>query len=103
MRVRFTLEAHLAAREKRAWWERNREKAPQLFVEELAEVVAKLRHGADHERRQYAARGGRIIYRLLSFARGVGPSGPTVAANVRCLEGVDLDTVPTQKFDGKSR
>jgi hypothetical protein len=50
MRVRFTPEARLAVREKRAWWERHREKAPRLFVEELAMIVAKLRDGADDER-----------------------------------------------------
>jgi hypothetical protein len=65
MRVRFTPEARLAVREKRAWWERNREKAPRLFVEELAMIVAKLRDGADDERQQYAVRRGRIIWRAL--------------------------------------
>ena len=65
MRVRFTREARVAVREKRAWWEQHREKAPRLFVEELAAIVAKLRHGADEEREQYAARGGRIIWRIL--------------------------------------
>lgn len=42
----------------------HREKAPRLFVEELAAVVAKLREGADEERQQYAARGGRIVWRI---------------------------------------
>jgi plasmid stabilization system protein ParE len=65
VRVRFTPEARLSVREKRAWWAQNREKAPHLFVEELATIVAKLRNGADDERQQYAARGGRIIWRLL--------------------------------------
>jgi plasmid stabilization system protein ParE len=65
VRVRFTPEARLAVREKRAWWEQHREKAPRLFVEELATVVAKLRNGADEERQQYAARGGRIIWHIL--------------------------------------
>jgi hypothetical protein len=65
VRVRFTPEARLAVREKRAWWEQHRSKAPRLFVEELAEVVAKLRAGAEQERHAYAARGGRIIFRLL--------------------------------------
>jgi hypothetical protein len=65
VRVRFTPEARLAVREKRTWWEQHREKAPRLFVEELAAVVAKLREGADKERQQYAARSGRIIWRLL--------------------------------------
>jgi hypothetical protein len=65
VRVRFTPEARLAVREKRVWWEQHREKAPRLFVEELAAVVAKLREGIDEERQQYAARSGRIIWRLL--------------------------------------
>ena len=56
MRVRFTPEARLAVRAKRTWWQQHREKAPGLFVEELAAVVAKLREGADKERQQYAAR-----------------------------------------------
>jgi hypothetical protein len=47
------------------WWEQHREKAPRMFVEELAAVVAKLREGTDKERQQYAARSGRIIWRLL--------------------------------------
>jgi hypothetical protein len=64
VRVRFTPEARLAIREKRAWWEANREKAPRLFVEELAAVVAKLRAGADKERHEYAVRHGRIIWRI---------------------------------------
>lgn len=65
MRVRFTPEARLAVREKRAWWQQNRPKAPTLFVEELAVVVAKLRNGTDDSRQRYAARGGKIIWRLL--------------------------------------
>jgi len=65
VRVRFTPEARLAVREKRTWWEQHREKAPRLFVQELAGVVAKLRDGADEERQQYAARGGRVIWRIL--------------------------------------
>lgn len=65
MRARFTPEARLAVREKRAWWEQHRSKAPRLFIEELTEVVAKLRAGADQERQAYAARGGRVVFRLL--------------------------------------
>jgi hypothetical protein len=38
------------------WCEQHRDKAPRLFVEELATVVAKLRHGADDERQRCAAR-----------------------------------------------
>ncbi len=65
MRVRFTPEARLSVREKRTWWEQHREKAPGVFVEELSAIVTKLRGGADAERQQYAARGGRIVWRIL--------------------------------------
>ena len=66
MRVRFTPDARLAVRANRSWWESHREKAPRLFLEELAVAVAKLRDGTDRERQQYAARGGRIIWRILT-------------------------------------
>lgn len=65
MRVRFTPEALQAARAKQAWWKRHRDKAPRLFVVELAAVVAKLREGTDKDRQRYALRAGRTIWRLL--------------------------------------
>ena len=65
MRIRFTPDARQSIREKRAWWEANREKAPHLFVEELAAVVAKLRAGTDKDRHQYVLQGGRVIWRIL--------------------------------------
>jgi hypothetical protein len=38
-----------------------------------------------------------------SFGRGTMPDGtPTVAVNVRCLDGVDLDSLSIQKYDGRS-
>ena len=37
-----------------------------------------------------------------SFARGMGPQGPMIAINVRCLEGVDLNKVPTHAYDGRA-
>jgi hypothetical protein len=40
---------------------------------------------------------------IKSFSRGVGKNGPTAAINVRCLDGVDVDGLTIQKFDGKSR
>jgi hypothetical protein len=37
------------------------------------------------------------------FAEGVDPKGNRMAAiNVRCLEGIELETVPVQHFDGRS-
>src|SRR3954454_17237452 len=37
-----------------------------------------------------------------SFARGVGPNGPMVAINTRCLDDVDATTLKAHHFDGKS-
>ena len=42
----------------------DREKAPRLFVQELAAIVAKLREGADEQRQEVRARGG-VIWRIL--------------------------------------
>jgi hypothetical protein len=40
---------------------------------------------------------------IRSFARGAKPDGTElVAVNVRCLDGVDLASVPTRSFDGRS-
>jgi hypothetical protein len=41
---------------------------------------------------------------IKSFARGKGrDGGDNVAINVRCLDGVELDTLNVTKFDGRSR
>lgn len=38
------------------------------------------------------------------FAEGVDPKGnPMAAINVRCLEGIALETVPVQHFDGRAK
>jgi hypothetical protein len=38
-----------------------------------------------------------------SFARGKGPDGKEmVAINVRCLDGVDVASLPVKQFDGAS-
>ncbi len=37
------------------------------------------------------------------FGEAADPSGtPMAAVNIRCLEGLDLDAVPVQQFDGRS-
>jgi hypothetical protein len=37
------------------------------------------------------------------FGEGVDPQGNAMAAiNIRCLEGIDLSSVPVQHFDGRS-
>ena len=38
------------------------------------------------------------------FAEGVDPKGNEMAAiNIRCLEDLDLESVPVQHFDGRSK
>ena len=49
----------------RAWWVAHREKAPGLFVEELAVVIGKLRDGRDAERQAFTTRSGTVVWRLL--------------------------------------
>jgi len=37
------------------------------------------------------------------YGEAIDPKGvPTAAINIRCLEGVDLDAVPVQYFDGRA-
>jgi hypothetical protein len=37
------------------------------------------------------------------FAEGVDPKGHQIAAiNIRCLDGIDLEKIPVQHFDGRS-
>lgn len=37
------------------------------------------------------------------YAEGMDPKGDRIAAiNIRCLEGVELESVPVQHFDGRS-
>ena len=41
---------------------------------------------------------------IKSFAAGTGPGGvETRAINVRCLDDVDVQSIPTKHVDGKSR
>jgi hypothetical protein len=41
---------------------------------------------------------------IKSFARAAAPDGtPTVAVNVRCLDGIDLKALDIVEFDGRSR
>ncbi|MET0291278.1 MAG: GFA family protein [Steroidobacteraceae bacterium] len=37
------------------------------------------------------------------YAEGVSPDGPMAAVNVRCLEGVDLASVPVTHYDGRTK
>lgn len=37
------------------------------------------------------------------FAEGKGPDGPMVEINLRCADGIDLDALQVQLYDGASR
>ncbi len=40
---------------------------------------------------------------IRSFSRAAKPDGtPTVAVNVRCLDGVELEKIPTRQYDGRA-
>lgn len=43
MNVRFTPRAESEAERKREWWRKNRDEAPDLLDEELAEAIEKIR------------------------------------------------------------
>jgi hypothetical protein len=56
----------------------------------------------------YTFNKGRIKHRFCTkcgihtYGEGTDPSGQQIAAvNIRCLEGIDLNAVPVQAFDGK--
>lgn len=37
------------------------------------------------------------------YAEGTGPDGKAMAAvNIRCLEGIDLNAIPVQHYDGRA-
>jgi hypothetical protein len=36
------------------------------------------------------------------FNEGMGPNGPMVSVNLRCVEGIDLDALTIRQFDGAS-
>ena len=38
------------------------------------------------------------------FGEGTAPDGrPIAAVNIRCVDGIDLDAVPVERFDGRSK
>jgi len=40
---------------------------------------------------------------IAPFAEGKGPNGPMVEVNLRCADGIDLDALEIQLYDGASR
>jgi hypothetical protein len=61
-------------------------------------VLTDYQFGKKHIHHLFCSRCG-----VRSFARGAMPNGdPVAAVNVRCLDGVELEKVPTKSFDGRS-
>lgn len=63
--MRFTEEALGELRRRRAWWERNRDKAPRLFRDELAALTSRLRDGQFEGAHLYTVHSGHKIWRIL--------------------------------------
>ncbi len=65
MIVHFSREAREAAKDKRQWWEAHRDKAPDLFREELRAVVARLRTSPTVGAQRYVQVRGQLVWRVL--------------------------------------
>ncbi|MBL0218773.1 MAG: hypothetical protein IPQ07_33465 [Myxococcales bacterium] len=65
MKVRFAESARASIRYRHTWWRANRDKAPRLFIEELRDVVSKLRRDTDVARQHYSGQGEAAVWRLL--------------------------------------
>ena len=65
MKVRFAESARASIRYRHTWWRANRDKAPGLFIEELRDVVSKLRRDTDVARQPYSGQGETSVWRLL--------------------------------------
>jgi hypothetical protein len=40
---------------------------------------------------------------IVPFSEAVGPHGPTIAVNARCLEDVDIEALTVKHYDGRSK
>jgi hypothetical protein len=67
------------------------------------------REGADEYIAVYTFNTHKVLHQFCRtcgcapFAQGEGPNGPMVEINLRCAEGVDLDSLEISHFDGASR
>ena len=70
----------------------------QFTVVSGADEVAEYQFGKKRVHHFFCPRCG-----IHPFSRGTAPDGrDTRAVNVRCLDGVDVDTLTVTRFDGKS-
>jgi hypothetical protein len=65
VKVQFAESARASIRYRHSWWRANRDKAPRLFIEELRDVVSKLRCDIDVARQHYSGQGEATVWRLL--------------------------------------
>lgn len=76
-------------------WFVPREKLNLLTPEDAASTYSFNKHVIEH---RFCPTCG-----IHPYAEGVNPQGNRMAAiNIRCLEGIDLASIPVQNFDGRS-
>ncbi|MFZ3087415.1 MAG: GFA family protein [Methylotenera sp.] len=76
-------------------WFVPREKLNLLTPEDAASTYSFNKHVIEH---RFCPTCG-----IHPYSEGVNPQGNRMAAiNIRCLEGVDLASIPVQNFDGRS-
>lgn len=76
-------------------WFVPREKLHLLTPEAAASAYTFNRHAIKH---RFCATCG-----IHPYGEGTDPKGKAIAAiNIRCLEGIDLSSVPVRNFDGRS-
>lgn len=64
MKVQFAPSARASIRHRDAWWRAHRD-APRLFLDELRDVITKLRRNIDVARQRYSEHGDATVWRLL--------------------------------------
>lgn len=70
----------------------------ELTIDSGEDTLTEYRFGSMKIAHQFCS-----VCGIQSFGFGTGPDGvETAAVNIRCLDGVDLASVPTQAVDGKS-
>lgn len=76
-------------------WFVPREKLHLLTPEEMASTYTFNKHVIKH---RFCPNCG-----IHPYGEGVDPKGMSMAAiNIRCLEGIELDSIPVQHYDGRS-
>ena len=73
-------------------------KAPQFKLVQGKDILSDYQFGKKRIHHLFCPSCG-----IGSFSQGLAPNGEeTFAVNLRCINGLDLDALPRQPFDGKS-